>query len=56
VNQGWKGFIEGLNRPGGRIAVLVFVLVVGLVADALGVPYAEHIVMATLAVLLVAVR
>jgi len=56
VNQAWNDFFQNLNSPGGRIAVLLALLVIGLVAVGFHLPYAEHIVLATLAVLLVALR
>jgi hypothetical protein len=56
VNQGWERFFTGVASPGGRIAVLVVILVIGIVALAIHIPFAEHVVLATLAVLLVALK
>jgi hypothetical protein len=44
---------EVLTTQGGRIALLDSFILSGLVGDRIGVPYAGHITMATLAVVLV---
>ena len=43
---------RNLNSPGGRIVVLVVLLVLGLASEMLGIPYAKEIVLTTLATLL----
>jgi hypothetical protein len=40
--------MKGLNSPGGRILILLLLVVIGLVSDRMGVPYAKDIVTATL--------
>ena len=44
--------MRAVNSPGGRILISVFLVVLGLVSDRLGVPYAKEIVLTTLATLL----
>jgi len=43
---------RNLDSPGGRIVVLVALLVLGLAAEMLGVPYAKDIVLTTLGTLM----
>jgi hypothetical protein len=45
-------FFKVLNSPGGRITVLIFVLLIGLVADIIGVKYAKEMVIGTLTTIL----
>jgi len=45
-------FVRLLNTPGGRISVLVFVLILGLAADRAGVNYAKEMVIGTLTTML----
>jgi hypothetical protein len=43
-----------LNSQGGRILMLAFLVILGLVSDRLGVAYSKEIVLTTLATLLAA--
>jgi FtsH-binding integral membrane protein len=44
--------MKSVNSSGGRILVLVFLVIVGLCSERLGIPYAKEIVLTTLATLL----
>jgi hypothetical protein len=44
--------MNALSSPGGRIVILVVLVIVGLAADRLGVPFAKDMVLTTLATLL----
>jgi hypothetical protein len=38
-----KGFgMRAINSPGGRILILVFLVILGLISERLGVPYAKE--------------
>lgn len=47
--------MKAVNSSGGRILVMLFVLILGLTFDRVGVPYAKEMVLTTLATLLAVV-
>lgn len=44
----FTSFFRALNSPGGRIAVLIFLIVLSLAAELFKIPYAKEMVLGTL--------